>query len=230
MSWIVANIFTPILRSCMSYAVDDKRARSTDSCYVPACDALAISSIAGLLNHVPAQMATVLCGSENLPYAVAMQTFSSLSYPQDTAVTAASVVKRMVQGLAFRFFHATNNLRSEDFEFAPADDCMSASDLCKHILGLSKMIARLLGCELNLQDANNDLERRQACLDYLDQLCSYLDQSSNELGTHEQFWNCFNGPLADALTHVGQLNSWRRLNGNPLGKVNFFNGQAAQAD
>ena len=230
MSWIVANIFTLIQRSCMYYAVDDKRARSTDSYYVHACGALAISFMAGLLDHAPALMGNALCGSKNVPYAVAMQTFSSLSYPENASISAASVVKRMVQGLAFRYFHATNNLRPEDFEFAPADDCMSASDLCKHILGLSKMIARLLGCELNLQDANNDLERRQVCLNYLDQLCNFLDQSSGELGTHEQFWNCFNGPLADALTHVGQLNSWRRLNGNPLGKVNFFKGQAAQTD
>jgi len=34
-----------------------------------------------------------------------------------------------------------------------------------------------------------------------------------------------NGPLADALTHVGQINSFRRINGNPCKKVNVFNGK-----
>ena len=29
------------------------------------------------------------------------------------------------------------------------------------------------------------------------------------------FWYWINGPLADALTHVGQITSWRRIAGNP---------------
>jgi hypothetical protein len=28
------------------------------------------------------------------------------------------------------------------------------------------------------------------------------------------FWHIINGPLSDALTHTGQINSFRRLNGN----------------
>lgn len=32
-------------------------------------------------------------------------------------------------------------------------------------------------------------------------------------------WYLINGPLADALTHVGQINAWPRLAGNPCSKV-----------
>ena len=39
------------------------------------------------------------------------------------------------------------------------------------------------------------------------------------------FWNMINGPLADALTHVGQINSWRRLAGNPAPKADVFRGR-----
>lgn len=39
------------------------------------------------------------------------------------------------------------------------------------------------------------------------------------------FWNLLNGPLLDALTHVGQITSWRRIAGNPQPKgVNVFLG------
>jgi hypothetical protein len=38
------------------------------------------------------------------------------------------------------------------------------------------------------------------------------------------FWHIINGPIADALTHVGQINSFRRLAGNPTPKVNVFIG------
>jgi hypothetical protein len=34
-----------------------------------------------------------------------------------------------------------------------------------------------------------------------------------------------NGPIADALTHIGQIVSWRRINGNPQPSgVNPFKG------
>lgn len=43
------------------------------------------------------------------------------------------------------------------------------------------------------------------------------------------YWNILNGPLADALTHVGQVVSFRRSNGNPInGKVNVFIGKTGE--
>jgi hypothetical protein len=38
-------------------------------------------------------------------------------------------------------------------------------------------------------------------------------------------WNIINGPVSDALTHVGQINSFRRLNGNPVPRANVFLGR-----
>ena len=38
------------------------------------------------------------------------------------------------------------------------------------------------------------------------------------------FWHIINGPIADALTHVGQINSFRRLVGNPTPKAQVFLG------
>jgi hypothetical protein len=39
------------------------------------------------------------------------------------------------------------------------------------------------------------------------------------------FWHMINGPLSDALTHVGQINSFRRINGNSCGGANPFRGE-----
>ncbi|MCK5671198.1 hypothetical protein KAI10_07435, partial [Candidatus Bathyarchaeota archaeon] len=38
-------------------------------------------------------------------------------------------------------------------------------------------------------------------------------------------WNLINGPLSDALTHVGQIASWRRMNGNPIPGARVFHGE-----
>ena len=40
------------------------------------------------------------------------------------------------------------------------------------------------------------------------------------------FWHVINGPISDALYHVGQLVSFRRTTGNPLNSnVNVFMGK-----
>ena len=45
------------------------------------------------------------------------------------------------------------------------------------------------------------------------------------------FWYWINGPLADALTHVGQITSWRRIAGNPqLKGVNVFIGTSDKVE
>jgi hypothetical protein len=52
----------------------------------------------------------------------------------------------------------------------------------------------------------------------------------NENGTREaSFWYNLNGPIADALWHVGQVVSFRRSSGNPFSeKVNVFTGKVSQ--
>jgi hypothetical protein len=49
-----------------------------------------------------------------------------------------------------------------------------------------------------------------------------------ERGTTKQefpFWNLINGPIADAIWHVGQVVSFRRSSGNPLPQgVNVLTG------
>ena len=39
------------------------------------------------------------------------------------------------------------------------------------------------------------------------------------------FWYLINGPFADALTHIGQINSWRRIAGNPVASISPFTGE-----
>ena len=55
-----------------------------------------------------------------------------------------------------------------------------------------------------------------------------LSTSDEELAAiqirEKPFWHIVNGPISDALTHVGQINSFRRLAGNPTPKANVFVG------
>ena len=50
----------------------------------------------------------------------------------------------------------------------------------------------------------------------------------NRGGAYSEFpvWNLINGPISDAIYHVGQIVSFRRTSGNPIEKgVNVFLGE-----
>ena len=76
---------------------------------------------------------------------------------------------------------------------------------------------------------------REAILENSRIVREHLDELSDDrLATHQvlrrsgarhSVWNIMNGPVADALTHVGQINSWRRLSGNPTPSVDVFEGR-----
>ncbi len=152
------------------------------------------------------------------------------------ALDGTTVLARLVDGLAFRYYWATEGLRPEDFTFRPGPDSMSTLELLKHILYLTFMIEQTV----RNADAREKLrsedpgELREKTLETLAGIRSRLGRLTDEtLATHEVLrrdgsrypvWNIINGPLADALTHVGQINAWRRLNGNPTRAADVFAG------
>jgi hypothetical protein len=105
---------------------------------------------------------------------------------------------------------------------------MSILQLVQHIWGLANWV--------HLSIAGHSRERpsefRQLRIAILDLIVDtrgiVADTSADELGriTIEglPFWHILNGPLADAITHVGQINSFRRLAGNPTPSANVFTG------
>ena len=150
-------------------------------------------------------------------------------------VTATAVLVRLVDGLGFRYRWATEGLRDEDYEYRPSPDSMSVRGLLRHIHGLVSWVRQSLGGEAQQPpDAPSLQEIRGLTLDKIEGIRELLqgmtvDQlASRSIRTRSggySFWNMVNGPLSDALTHVGQVNSWRRLNGNPVPGHNVFLGE-----
>ena len=54
--------------------------------------------------------------------------------------TQGAIAARMVDGLGFRYYWATEGLRSEDLQFRPGEDARSSEETIDHILGLSNVI------------------------------------------------------------------------------------------
>lgn len=162
-------------------------------------------------------------------------------YP--SSYTAGTVAARVLDGLGFRYYWATEGLRKEDLEFQPNKDGRTSLETITHIHDLSQNIINaarnvpndntvpkptLSFEELrrrtleNVRDASNILKK------LTDQEVSQLKVIlKNDRGVTEfPFWNELNGPIADALWHTGQVVSFRRGSGNPFNaKASVFTGK-----
>ena len=157
--------------------------------------------------------------------------------------TAGTVVARMVDGLGFRYYWATEGLRVEDLAFKPSQDARTTGETVDHIYGLSKTIlnSALKKPNVPIEEAEMTFdEKRAKTLNLLKQAADIFRDSRDlteftmvfqrgENTTEYPFWNQINGPIADALWHCGQVITHRRTSGNPYNsKANVLTGKVKQ--
>ena len=160
-----------------------------------------------------------------------------------TEYTATNVVARMVDGLGFRYYWASEGLRPEDLAFKPNEEARTLEETIDHILGLSTVIINSVTDTPNIRSANvvemTYEEKRAKTLDNIKRSSEILKKSStkdlenfnlvfqNQKNTTEYpFWNQINGPIEDAVWHSGQIVSLRRTAGNPFdSKVSLLRGK-----
>jgi hypothetical protein len=143
---------------------------------------------------------------------------SITAYPQQE--NANGIVMRLIDGLGFRFYWATEGLTKEDHGFSPGSDCMTIGELIGHVWGLVNWIhGSFLGEEIADKKPEGPDGQREQIFEGLISIRNHVETlEQQELFALQiagrPFWHCINGPLSDALTHTGQINSFRRLNGN----------------
>ncbi|MCB0564454.1 MAG: hypothetical protein KDD01_08775 [Phaeodactylibacter sp.] len=163
--------------------------------------------------------------------------------PYPETYTAGTVAARLIDGLGFRYYWATEGLRPEDLQFRPNEAARTTEETLDHIYELSILIVNAPQHEPNQRTQENtaftfEQKRRQTLANFKtasDLLKASEDkdmaghnlifQRGNETSEYP-FWNLINGPIADALWHVGQVVSFRRSSGNPFNpKVSVFSGK-----
>ena len=165
-------------------------------------------------------------------------------YP--AAYTATTVVARMVDGLGFRYYWATKDLRAEDLAFKPSDEARTCEETINHILGLTDVVLNsvknLPNTGQNLTEGMSFAEKRAETLARIKEASEILKQAdANALDQYQivfqrstgssefPFWNQINGPISDALWHVGQVVTFRRSSGNPINsKASFLSGKVRE--
>ena len=171
---------------------------------------------------------------QGLPY------YQIPDYPE--SYTPENVAARMIDGLGFRFYWATEGLTKKDLEYKPGNDGRSTGYTIDHIYGLALTI---LNASLNKPNVfpRDDEEltyeqKRAKTLKNLEKASQVLkEQNTNTLENNKvifesengdseyPYWNMINGPIADAIYHTGQVVSFRRSSGNPINpKIRQFLG------
>jgi len=166
-----------------------------------------------------------------------MTPYQALPNPPD-AISAGTILARLVDGIGFRYQLATEGLTSNEISFRPTKESMDMMELLIHIYRLISWTSTAFELPFTAKKSfANFAELRTETLELSQQFSRFLATLSEEEvakasvylkrnNKDYSFWYLINGPLADALTHIGQVNSWRRIAGNPVAKISPFTGKS----
>jgi len=172
---------------------------------------------------------------ENLPF------YEIPDYPE--SYSEAEIVGRMIDGLGFRYYWATEGLTDTDLAYKLPNDSRSSIETIVHIYDLSNMILYTAlnspvemmsteGMEFKEIRKNTLLNLKQAS-DIIKKTKNFEDLSIIFLRNDKKmvfpFWNQLNGPIEDAVWHCGQVVAFRRASGNPISnKISVFTGKVQE--
>ena len=146
------------------------------------------------------------------------------TYPEN--ITSPAIIVRLIDGLGYRFRYATEGLTPQEYQFIPGQGCWTIGEIVDHVWGLLNWICKnIFGKEETCPQGSES--QRSHILELILKLRAYFEQL-DEQGlsritiSNRPFWHLINGPLSDALTHTGQINTLRRLAGNPPPKTRPF--------
>lgn len=161
--------------------------------------------------------------------------------PED--YTPGNIVARIIDGLGYRFYWATEGLTDEDLAYKPSKDGRSVLETIEHIHTMSNNI--LLAPDAQPYVIGEELpdrtfaELRKSTLKNLKAAShKVLGKSAEEMENFKvifqrgdkqsvfPYWNMINGMISDCLHHTGQIVLMRRASGNPQNpNVNPFLGK-----
>lgn len=165
-------------------------------------------------------------------------------YPSNYA--SGNIVSRMIDGLGFRYYWATEGLTDKDLSYQPSEGGRTAIQTINHIYSLSQSILMTNKGEHivrpdNTPDYSFDELRKMTLnnlkqasdlvlgkdIDALQELIIVFQQGENT--SEFPYWNMINGMITDCIHHTGQIVLMRRASGNPQNpNVNVFLGKTKE--
>lgn len=154
-----------------------------------------------------------------------------------------NLIARMIDGLGYRFYWATEGLTEKDLAYKPSSDGRTVLETVEHIYNMSNNIVLApdaLPYEKPQNPTNNSFEdfRKMTLQNLKTASEKVMGKSAEDLENFKvifksgekqsefPFWNMINGMISDCLYHTGQIVLMRRASGNPQNpNVNPFLGK-----
>lgn len=165
-----------------------------------------------------------------------MKLYNNLPDPPND-IDAANVLVRLLDALGFRYQIATNGLTETECLFRPCEGSFSISEVNLHIYNLCFWIEKSLNKQA-IKANHLDTFRNvvTAVLESVIRSKSMIKEMSptqldefklmlKRMNKEYSFWYLINGPITDAISHVGQILTWRRQAGNPVERISPFTGE-----
>ncbi|MTI33103.1 DinB family protein [Xanthovirga aplysinae] len=156
--------------------------------------------------------------------------------------SAGNVVSKILDGLGYRYYWATEGIREEDLNYKFSDGARSTREILIHICDLTEGIFKVATQQVivppfdfndlsfpqirektlyNIENSSNLFKKKTGN----DLKGIHLVLESNENQTEFPLWNVLVGPITDTGYHIGQIVAFRRSSGNPINpNVNAFLG------
>lgn len=162
--------------------------------------------------------------------------FQSLP-PTPSNLSAGAILSRFVVAIGFRYQVATKDLTQNEIQFRPVEGSMNMLELLDHIYKVLTWGYKAFDKNVTLESpANTYDDYREKTLQVCESFKARLEEMNDEeiaqtevylkrIDTTFSFWYLINGPISDVLTHIGQINSWRRMAGNPVDRISPFTGE-----
>ncbi|MEM9078558.1 MAG: DinB family protein [Bacteroidota bacterium] len=173
--------------------------------------------------------------SQELPYREIPE------YPAN--YSSGNIMTRLIDGLGFRYYWATEGLTEKDLSYQPSESSRSVLQTLQHICSMSQNIlnaplqkpntgnvdySKYTYQELrkltlkNLKAASEAVAGKPAA-DFENYPIIY---QRGERESRFPYWNLINGMISDCIYHTGQITLLRRVTGNPINpNVNVFTGK-----
>ncbi len=163
-------------------------------------------------------------------------------YPEN--YTATTVMARMIDGLGFRYYWATEGLSKSDLNYLPSENARTCGETLDHIYDLSALIWEVAQQKTIDRDRPKSTgltfeQKRNKTLYFLKEARNLIIKmepealekieltfQSGDATSSFPLWHLINGPITDAIWHVGQVVTFRRTTDNPFNsKVSVFHGK-----
>ena len=144
----------------------------------------------------------------------------STEQPQDNNPTKRKAIIHLIATIKYRFNHAVSNASEEFWQLNPGQGIRKPIDILHHMRGLMYYAEKAItGVRTPMEEVIDVHSELKQFYESMDSLKEEVQQANLD---DDQWFRMIQGPLSDALTHVGQLAMMRRMHGQPIPKQNFM--------